>query len=194
MSTLNTSDLIGEAARLLTKRIDLDDWQPVGHEIETLDQYEAAEDEERDRRMRLLVEAWCEERTDRLLAIRYVREAALMRASAYREEANRQARRADREKRLADYCETLARGVLVAERALKGESGAYRVELSNGLRMGLRVTQSVSAPDVDALPPELVRTKIVRDPDKVTIGKLLKAGEVVPGAVLVANESVDWGR
>lgn len=194
MSALDTTDLIAEAARLITKRIDLDDWQPTDPSVETLEQFEAAEDEERDRRLRMLVEAWTEERTDRLLAIRHVRNAALLRASSYSEEAARQARRAARDKRLADYCETLARGVLVAERELHGGSGAYRVELSNGLKMGLRVSQSVSAPDVDALPPELVRTTVTRAPDKVEIGRRLKAGEVVPGAVLVTSEHLDWGR
>ena len=44
------------------------------------------------------------------------------------------------------------------------------------------------------LPAKLVRVKTTREPDKVAIGKLLKAGEVVSGARLGVNETVDWGR
>ena len=86
--------------------------------------------------------------------------------------------------------------VLVNDRQLSGasEGEPHKVEFDNGVKIGLRITRPVVVSDIDMLPAKLVRVKTTREPDKVAIGKLLKAGEVVSGARLGVNETVDWGR
>jgi hypothetical protein len=191
MGALNTSDLIEEAARLLTDPIDLGDWTPP--ECETIEQVEAAEAEERTRLWHARLDAYIAGRADRLALLRYVHAQALERARAYDEEAKRWQRLRDRQDGLADYCGTRVRDLLVMERQVAGAVGPYRVELPNGVKMGLRVTRAVEA-SVDELAPQWVREKVSREPDKLALKKALERGEVVHGARLVEREHVDWGR
>ena len=90
----------------------------------------------------------------------------------------------------------LAVSVLVYDRQLSCASGGgpRMVGFDKGVKIGLRITRPVVVSDIDMLPAKLVRVKTTREPDKVAIGKLLKAGEVVSGARLGVNETVDWGR
>ena len=193
--TLTVNDLIEEAARLLTDPVDLSDWQPLGHETETLEQHEEAEAEERMARWQRRLDAYLADRADRLALLRHVRQQALVRAANYDDERRRWERKRDYARGLADYCERCTRDVLVIERRLAGldEGHPYRVELANGVRMGLKVTRAVEA-SVDELAPEWVREKVSREPDKVAIKKALDAGQDVHGARLVVREHVDWGR
>lgn len=188
---LNTTDLVEEAWRLLIAPIDLGDWTPDN--CETLEQVEAAEQEERRRRWAEVLEAYIAQRSDRLEVLRYVRRAALDRIAQYEDEAKRWTRRRDNQRGLVEYVERMAHNVLVAERELAGASGPYRVELPNGAKVGIRVTSAVEA-NVSELANEWVRTKLVTEPDKVKIKKALEAGEEVRGARLVEREHVDWGR
>lgn len=190
--SLTTTDLIEEAWRLLTEPIDLGDWKPE-EECETLEQVEAAEAEERQRRWAARLEAYIGQRSDRLAVLRHVRRAALARIEQYEDEAKRWTRRRDNQRGLVEYLEKMAHNVLVAERELAGVEGAYRVELPNGAKVGIRVTRVVEA-DVHMLAPEWVRTKTTSEPDKIKLKKALEAGGEVHGARLVEREHVDWGR
>lgn len=193
--SLTVNDLIEEAARLLTEPVYMDDWQPVGHETETLEQHEAAVEDERLVRWQRRLEAYLADRADRLALLRHIYRQALARAQDYADEAKRWATRARNQEGLAGYCEALARDVLVAERQLAGmhEGDPYRVELPNGVKMGLRVTHAVEA-RTDEIAPEWVREKVTREPDKLAIKKALEAGQEVHGARLVTREHVDFGR
>lgn len=192
--TQQTNDLIEQSQRLLSDPISLDGWSPP--EVETSEQFEAAEEEERERRLRTRIDLYLADRSDRLLALRHIREAAHYRAERYSVEAQRWQAKARDQQGLASYVEQLASNVLQAERQAAGfEPGeAYKVEFPNGVKMGLRISRPVIVSDIDILPAKLVRVKTTREPDKIAIGKLLKAGEVVSGARLGVNESVDWGR
>lgn len=192
--TTATNDLIEQSQRLLCEPITLDGWTPP--EVETREQLEAAEGEEWERRFKARIDAYLADRQDRLLVLRYLREAANHRAERYTVEAQRWSSKARDQKGLADYCETLAMNVLVNDRNLSGlgEGEAHKVEFDNGVKIGIRVTRPVVVSDLDMLPAKLVRVKTTREPDKNAIGKLLKGGEVVSGARLGINETVDWGR
>jgi len=48
-------------------------------------------------------------------------------------------------------------------------------------------TQRVEIEDEAAIPTQLTTTKTITSPDKKAIGEALKAGEIVPGAVLVTG-------
>lgn len=188
------NDLIEQAIRVLSDPIDMSDWTPP--EVETSEQVEAAEQEEREARLRARIDLYVADRSDRLLALRHVRDAALYRAEAYTVEAQRWSAKARDQSGLAQYATQLAMNVLVNERAQSGfgEGDPYKVEFPNGVKMGLRITRPVIVSDLDMLPAKLVRVKTSREPDKVAIGKLLKAGEVVSGARLGVSEHVDFGR
>jgi hypothetical protein len=188
---LTANDIIDEATRLLVEPVDLGDYHPT--DVETHEQYEAALDEERERRWQARLNAYLADRSDRLALLRHVYRAANDRATRYKQEAQAWERKAKGQLGLAEYCESLTRNVLVAERQLAGRSGAYRVELPNGTKMGLRVTKAVEA-DVTVLPTEYVRTRVTREPDKIAIREALESGAVVEGAHFVERESVDWGR
>ena len=192
--TSAVNDLIEQAIRVLSEPIDMSDWTPP--ELETSDQLDAAEQEEREARLRSRIDAYVADRSDRLLALRHVREAAMHRAEQYTIEAQRWSAKARDQAGLAQYATQLAMNVLVNERAQAGfaEGDPYKVEAPNGLKIGLRITRPVIVSDLDMLPARLVRVKTTREPDKVAIGKLLTAGELVSGAKLGVNETVDWGR
>lgn len=53
-----------------------------------------------------------------------------------------------------------------------------------------RNVESVSVPDVAALPAEYIRTKITNEADKTAIKNAIKAGEVIAGAELVKKQSI----
>ncbi len=192
--TAQANDLVEQAARLLSDPIDLSDWRPP--ELETSEQLESLEQEERERRLKLRIDAYLADRSDRLLALRHIREAAHWRMERYTVEAQRWQAKARDQKGLADYCEQLAMNVLVAERTLCGfgPGEAHRVEFPNGVKMGIRITRVVQVGDIDSLPAKYVRVKTTREADKVAIKKLLMDGEIVSGAKLGTNEHVDWGR
>lgn len=192
--TSTANDIIEEAIRILSEPIGLEGWTPP--EVETAEQLQAAEDEERDARLRARIDAYTAQRNDGLAFLRHVREAAMRRAEQYTEEAHRWSIKARNQAGIASYAADLAMIILVNERvqAGMGEGDAYRVEFPNGLKIGLRITRPVVVSDMEMLPAKLVRTKTTREPDKVAIGKLLKAGEAVSGARLGVSEHVDWGR
>ncbi len=54
----------------------------------------------------------------------------------------------------------------------------------------LRKSTAVLITDEDSVPSQMMRTKTVSDPDKVAIGKQLKAGEEVPGCELEQRTSL----
>ena len=56
--------------------------------------------------------------------------------------------------------------------------------------LSIRHTESVQVLDEDAIPEEYMRVKVSTTPDKTAIKKAIKAGEEVPGACLVVNESL----
>lgn len=183
---MNVNDLVEEAMRLISEPVDLSDFDENTPTDIVEDAYFA--------RAKNRLDAWLADRQDRLSMLRHVRGAVLARASAYEAEAKRWATRAKRQERLVAYCGELALSVLRAERILCGLDTAepYKVELPDGVKLGIRVSSAVQVADVDELPRRLVREK--READKVEIMKRLKAGEAVPGAKLVKNESMDWGR
>lgn len=193
--TSEVNDLIEQSIRVLSDPIDMSDWVPP-LDLETSEQIAAAEQEEAELRLRARINAYLADRSDRLLALRHIREAALYRAEQYTIEAQRWATKARDQSGLANYVAELVRNVLVTERAQCGleEGDAYKVEFPNGVKMGLRITRPVIVSDLDMLPAKLVRVKTTREPDKVAIGKLLKAGEAVSGACLGVSEHVDFGR
>ena len=62
-------------------------------------------------------------------------------------------------------------------------TGKKRLE-TPAFTMTLRKSTAVIITSEEDVPSQLMRTKTTTDPDKVAIGKQLKAGEVVPGAEL----------
>ena len=55
--------------------------------------------------------------------------------------------------------------------------------------VSFKVTHPVEITDAAALPAQYIRTKTITEPNKVDIGKALKAGQTVPGAKLGDNVS-----
>lgn len=191
--TETVNDVVAQAASLLSPP-DMSDWTPPADappDVQWL-----AEVAEYDRRMQAKIDRYLADRSDRLLALRALREQAYARAQHYEAQASPWERMADRQRRVGDYCEQLARNVLVTERAQAGVAigEPYRVTLPNGQRLGLRITKVVTVTDADALPENCVRVTVTRAPDKTAIRKLLDAGQDVPGAIVGKNEHVDWGR
>lgn len=186
-------DVVAQAAGLLSPP-DMSGWEPPADA--TADVQARMEQEEYDRRAQAKIDRYLADRADRLLCLRAIREQAQARAAHYDNQAAPWSRMAERQKRIAEYCERRAFDVLVAERSNVGlPSGEpYTAVLPNGLKMRIKVTSVVQVSDIDALPGNLVRTKTTREPDKLAIKKLLGAGQEVPGAALGTNEHLDWGR
>ena len=97
------------------------------------------------------------------------------------EEKRLKQRRQAAEKRLQEFreylCWVMEQGGL---ESLRGRKGA----------MWIRETASVEITDMDQLPAELVETKVQFSPRKPDIAKLLKDGQVVPGAELNSTKSL----
>lgn len=191
--TSQINDIVEQAASLLSPP-DMSDWSPP--EDAPIEAQVEAERAEYDRRAQAKIDAYLADRTDRLLCLRAIREAAQTRADAYENQAAPWERMAARQKGLVAYCEQLTKNVLVMERASAGGNHGepYKVTLPNGIKVGLRVTQIVQVTDFEMLPGKFVRTKTVREADKTAIKKLLLVGEPVPGAKLGMSEWIDWGR
>lgn len=183
---LNVDDIIQQAIRITHEPVDVSD---LSDEMapEIVEETILARERQR-------IDQFLADRSDRLMLLRRIRNAAVAAEAEYKAEAERWMRRAKRKARLGDYCAELATNVLEAERiASGGQRGqAYRVELPDGITIGLRVTKAVHVLELDDLPGRFVRVR--READKAELGKRLKAGETVPGAVLVTNEHIDWGR
>jgi len=185
------NDIIEEVCHLLDTP-DLSDWTPPDGSPE---EQAKAELDEIDRRHQARVDAYLEERTDKLYALRVLRSSATARAEEYKALAEPWLRLAERKKKLVAYAEERARVWLVLERSAAGfeESEPYHVELRGGIKVGLRKSPpSVKVTNVDELPASC--TKVERTAVKTEIAKRLKAGQVVPGAELVVGEHVHWGR
>lgn len=54
----------------------------------------------------------------------------------------------------------------------------------------LRRSEAVNVLSTDALPPEFTKVKTEVSPDKVALKKAIKAGQEVPGAELIINQSL----
>ncbi len=188
--TEQVNDIVEQAARLLSKRISLDGWQPP--EVETLVQLEEAEAEEVERRYRALVDEYIADRSDSLACLRAIHLAAEAREAAYKAEAAPWLALARRQARLGEYVQRLARNILEAERTLAGfgPEDPYSVEQPNGTVIGLkRSPPAVQVDDVMAVPDEFMKP---REPSKSEIAAALKAGREVPGARLVRGLSIRW--
>lgn len=98
-------------------------------------------------------------------------------AEAMKEESKRLAAKAKtRENRIA-YLKSRYMGAM-QEHGLKKISG-------NAYTLSLRASESVAVTAmVDNLPPEYVREKVSREPDKLAIRDDLKAGKSIPGCEL----------
>jgi len=193
--TSTITDIIAEAHALLSEPVTLDGWQPIGHETETHEQHAAAEDEERERRLQERVATHLANRADGLAYLRAVRIASLARRDQYKAEADAWTRRAQRDARIADYCEQLAGDLLRAERRVAGYSDdeAYSVQLPNGVTVGLRLNPpSVYVTDVLAVPRELYEDPKPPQPSASKIAAALRAGQVVPGAEFRRGQSIRW--
>jgi Siphovirus Gp157 len=68
--------------------------------------------------------------------------------------------------------------------------GTDRLDSDNGHKISIRESESVEIDDLTKLPDEYVRTKIIVEPDKISIKYALKKGEAVQGARLIKNKNV----
>lgn len=193
MLTDSINDIVEQAAGLLSPP-DMRDWSPP--DDAPPDIAERLEAEEYDRRAQARIDAYLADRSDRLMCLRAIRSAALRRAEDYTAQAVPWQRLAERQRRLAEYVERLARNVLVAERTACGgaEGEPYKVQLPNGVKLGLRITRVVQVRSLDDLPAGYARIKTEKSADKIAIKRALEQGQDVPGAMLGTNEHVDWGR
>lgn len=182
--TSTITDIISEANALLSEPVSLDGWQPIGHETETHEQHAAAEDEERERRLQERVRVYMLRRQDGLAFLRAVRAAAHARRDQYRGEADAWARQAQRQARIADYCEQLAGDLLRTERRLAGytDDEPYLVQLPNGVTVGLKLNPpSVEIYEPREVPPELYDEPKPPQPSRSRIADVLRTGLPVPG-------------
>lgn len=98
-------------------------------------------------------------------------------AQAIKEERDRLKEREDAAKRKAESLkEHLAKSMLIVG---KNKIETARAALSFRKSTQVNITNDVQVPD------DLCKVVIDRKPDKTAIGKLLKSGEIVPGAELV---------
>lgn len=68
-------------------------------------------------------------------------------------------------------------------------SGKKKLETPRCL-LRTRKTERVEVLDRDEVPDLFMRVKMTREPDKTELKKRLKAGEIIPGCVLVSSESL----
>lgn len=193
--TSTITDIISEAHALLSEPVSLDGWQPIGHETETYEQHAAAEDEERERRLQERVAAHLANRADGLAYLRAVRAAAQARRDQYKAEADAWARQAQRQARIAEYCEQLAGDLLRTERRLAGytDDEPYSVILPNGVTVGIKLNppavEIFSAADI---PVDLYDEPKPPQPSRSRIADVLRTGIHVPGARFVRGQSIRW--
>lgn len=137
------------------------------------------------------LEAYLEARTNRLRALRYVRNAAMARRQFLLDEAERLVKIATGHERTAKRCEGLAFGLLRAEREMNfgAEDETYKADLGDGIKMVLRVRHSSAV--VVALGTELADdlVRVTREPDKVKLKKCLEMGMQIPGVAIVERTS-----
>ena len=188
--TAQINDIVEQAASLLSPP-NMDDWSPPPGTPDEL----AAEQAEYDRRVQEKINTYLADRSDRLACLKAIREATQERETAYKAQAAPWLRMAARQERTRAYVEQLARNVLEAERTAAGfpSDCPYEVELANGTKIGLRLSNpAVRILNIDDLP----RRYVEMDPKvlKVEIAKALKAGKVVPGAELTRGDHIHWGR
>ena len=192
--TESINDIVEQAASLLSPP-NMDDWTPPADA--PADMHARLEQEEYDRRAQSKVDAYLADRSDRLLCLRAIHEAAEGRAAAYKAQAVPWTRLAERQTRLAAYCEQLARNVLETERAQAGyePSEPYAVTFPNGVKMALRQSPpALQIVDAAELPRRYVETVVTHKTLNDEIKKALKDGKVVPGAKLTRGTYVWWGR
>lgn len=189
--TAQVNDVVEQAANLLALP-DMSDWSPP--EDAPDDKVPQMEAEEIDRRMQAKVDRFLADRTDRLLCLKAIREAAQDRAAAYKAQAAPWTRLAERQARLCAHVEQLGRNVLEAERTAAGFEAdePYEVTMPNGVKFALQQSPPALTYVVEDLPGRYV--EIVRKPLTDEIKKALKAGQVVPGAKLTRGLHVRWGR
>jgi hypothetical protein len=136
--------------------------------------------------------AWCDSSEQKAEAYRAVRTAALVRAESFKAQAVAFGRYARREEHLAQRIEGLAIGLL---RATEDVTGAAEIECSDDTKLKLRrrKSQKVDITDEAAVPEGFIRVK--KSVDKSAAGKVLKAGEEIPGLALLesVSEWVAWG-
>ena len=95
-------------------------------------------------------------------------------------------RRADLSERIARFDRRIdaMRSLL---KSLMRTAGIDKLVLPEATVSITKARESVVITDPDAVPSQLC--KLIRQPDKDAIGKALKAGELIPGAALVAGEA-----
>lgn len=140
------------------------------------------------------VQAWAEATSDKYAALHAVQNAAEAEAVYLTVEADKLRARALRATRTAEKVKGLALDLLLANEALTGQE---RVRTSDGSYAAIRRRETVAV-QVDnpmLLPVQYLRLK-EPEPNKVAIKAAIQAGEQVPGATLVTNESVTlaWGK
>lgn len=101
-------------------------------------------------------------------------------AAAVKDQADKLAQRARRHANRADRLESYLATHLPEGRELSDATSEIK----------WRKSTAVDVLDVDCLPESLVTLKTTSSPDKREIAKLLKAGEVVPGARLIERRNM----
>lgn len=92
---------------------------------------------------------------------------------------------ADRKKRLTSRKETMKEHLALAMQSV----GKDKIETARAA-LSFRKSTSVQVADDTVIPDDLCTIKTERKPDKTAIGKLLKAGEVVPGCTLKESSNL----
>lgn len=189
--TESVNDVVAQAAGLLAP-VDMSDWSPPADA--PADAVARLEQEEYDRRAQKRIDDYLADRSDRLICLKAIRQAAEDRANAYEAQAAPWQRMADRQKRLKAYVEQLGRNVLEAERKAAGfgDDEPYEVTAPNGVKFALALSPPALQCSVDDLPRRYIET--CDKPKTDEIKRALKAGLVVPGAKLTRGLHVRWGR
>lgn len=194
--SLNIGTLI-EAALALCEPPDLSDVDLADlDDSEAMERLEAVHEE----RERERLEAFLAGRSDKLMALRYVRAAQVKRHELLAAEIVRLQKILARTGRATSRVEEMARLLLKAEREARGDpEQSYAAKLPDGSSLVLRVARTksvhVEPTAIERLPDELV--KVERNPKKIEIRKLLDAGKDVPGCSIVerVSERVEgWSR
>jgi hypothetical protein len=125
----------------------------------------------------------------KLDALRWVAKAADADAAHLKAEAKGLLARAKARENLARSIKDRAGALLLAFQEVTGED---RVK-STGHSYWLQVSHSVEGPEAVEEWPEAYRRQVVKvSPDKTAAKAALKAGEEIPGVVLVPTTSIRW--